>query len=66
MIELKYYRFNSFSHGWTNWDKSNHDGTEDIIKLEIVSTQELRNMIKERKIKSAGTLIAYLICCTSI
>ena len=47
-------------------DKSNHDGTEDIIKLEIVSTRELRNMIKERKIESAGTLIAYLICCTGI
>jgi ADP-ribose pyrophosphatase len=47
-------------------DKSDYDGTEDIIKLEIVSSQELRNMIKERRIESAGTLIAYLICCTGI
>jgi ADP-ribose pyrophosphatase len=47
-------------------DKSNHDGTEDIIRLEVVSIEELKNMIKERIIQNAGTLIAYLICCTGI
>lgn len=47
-------------------DKSDHDGTEDIIKLEIVSSWELRNMIKERRIESAGTLIAFLIYCIGI
>lgn len=47
-------------------DKSNHDGTEDIIRLEVVSIEELKNMIKERRIQNAGTLIAYLICCTGI
>src|SRR3989442_14433515 len=47
-------------------DKSNHDGIEDIIRLEIVSIEELKNMIKERRIQNAGTLIAYLICCTGI
>jgi ADP-ribose pyrophosphatase len=46
--------------------KSNHDGTEDIIRVEIVSTKVLNLMIKEREIESAGTLIAYLICCTGI
>jgi hypothetical protein len=47
-------------------DKSNKDDTEDIIGVEIVSIEELKNMIIERKIESAGTLIAYLICCTGI
>ena len=47
-------------------DKSNNDGTEDIIRLEIVSIDELKNMIKGRRIQNAGTLIAYLICCTGI
>jgi ADP-ribose pyrophosphatase len=46
--------------------KSNHDGTEDIIRLEIISIDKLKNMIKERRIQNAGTLIAYLICCTGI
>ena len=47
-------------------DKSNYDGTEDIVRLEIVSIGKLENMIKKRRIQNAGTLIAYLICCTGI
>jgi ADP-ribose pyrophosphatase len=47
-------------------DKSNHDGTEDITRLEIVSVEQLKHLIKVRKIESTGTLIAYLVCCTGI
>ena len=47
-------------------DKSDYDGTEDIVRLEIVSIGKLENMIKKRRIQNAGTLIAYLICCTGI
>ena len=46
--------------------KSNHDGTEDIMRLEIVSVEQLKHLIKVRKIESARTLIAYLVCCTGI
>jgi ADP-ribose pyrophosphatase len=46
--------------------KSNHDGTEDITGVEIVSIEQLKHMIKQRKIESAGTLIAYLVCCAGI
>jgi len=47
-------------------NESKNDITEDIISIDTVSRTELRDMIKERKIESAGTLLAYLICCTGI
>jgi NUDIX domain len=47
-------------------DKSNHDGAEDITRVEIVSVEQLKHLIKLRKIESAGTLIAYLVCCAGI
>lgn len=47
-------------------EKANHDGGEDIIRTEIISVEELENMIRQRRIESAGTLLAYLICCSGI
>jgi ADP-ribose pyrophosphatase len=47
-------------------EKSNHEGGEEIIRTEIISVRELKNMIKQRRIDSAGTLLAYLICCSGI
>lgn len=46
--------------------ESKHDTMEDIRTIEIVSLKKLQEMVRERKIESAGTLIAYLICCTGI
>ena len=42
------------------------DSVEDIRKVEIVSVEELQHMIKAGEVENAGTLIAYLICCTEI
>src|ERR687890_329268 len=39
-----------------------HESTEDI-KIEKVKVKELAQMITDREIENAGTLIAYLICC---
>jgi hypothetical protein len=47
-------------------DKSNHDGTEDIARIKIVSIEQLKCLIIVRKVESAGTLIAYLACCSGI
>lgn len=44
-------------------DKPRHDNTEIITDIQIVSISELGKMIKEKEVESAGTLIAYLICC---
>lgn len=42
-----------------------HESTEDI-KVEKVKVKELAHMITNKKIENAGTLIAYLICCTKL
>jgi ADP-ribose pyrophosphatase len=42
-----------------------HDSTEDI-KVEKVKVKELAQMITDKKIENAGTLIAYLICCVGM
>ena len=47
-------------------EKASHDGGEDIIRTEIISVEELENMIRQRRIKSAGTLLAFLICCSGM
>jgi hypothetical protein len=47
-------------------EKSNREGGEEIIRTEIISIKELKIMIKQRRIESAGTLLAYLICCSGI
>jgi ADP-ribose pyrophosphatase len=44
---------------------TSHDSTEDI-EVEIVSVRELERMIREEEVKNAGTLIAYLLCCTGM
>ena len=46
--------------------ESKHDTMEDIRTIEIVSLKKLMEMVREQKIDSAGTLIAYFICCTGI
>lgn len=45
--------------------KTNHDSTEDI-NVKIVKVGELEKMIVNRKVENAGTLIAYLLCCTGM
>jgi ADP-ribose diphosphatase len=40
-----------------------HDGGEQI-SMEKVTVKELRKLIEKRKVENAGTLIAYLLCCT--
>lgn len=42
-----------------------HDSTEDI-RVETVSVSSLGRMIRAQKVENAGTLIAYLLCCTGI
>jgi ADP-ribose pyrophosphatase len=43
--------------------KPRHDSTEDIRNIERMPISRLAGMIRERKIESAGTLIAFFICC---
>jgi ADP-ribose pyrophosphatase len=43
-----------------------HDSMEDIREIDFVAIEDLKQMIAERKVESAGTLIAYLMCCTGI
>lgn len=42
-------------------DKLRHESTEVITDIEIIC--QLKNLIGEKKVENAGTLIAYLICC---
>jgi len=42
------------------------DSIEDIRNIEIMSIEELKRMIIAGRVENAGTLIAYLICCTEI
>jgi hypothetical protein len=39
---------------------------EDIREIDFVAIEDLKQMIAERRVESAGTLIAYLMCCTEI
>lgn len=45
--------------------RTNHDLTEDI-QVELVRVDRLKKMIRGREVENAGTLIAYLLCCTGI
>lgn len=45
--------------------KTYHEGTEDI-SVKIVKVEDLTKMITEKKVENAGTLIAYLLCCTGM
>jgi len=46
--------------------KHDRDSIEDIRNIEILSIEELKRMIIAGRVENAGTLIAYLICCTGI
>src|SRR5215472_13902324 len=43
-----------------------NNSVEDIRYVEIISVEELKRMIIAGRVENAGTLIAYLICCTGI
>ena len=43
-----------------------NDSVEDIRNVEIISVEELKRMIIAGRVENAGTLIAYLICCSGI
>ena len=42
-----------------------HDGGEDI-RVEILTAEQLRQMIAQGAVENAATLICYLLCCTGI
>ena len=42
-------------------DKPRHESTEVITDIEIITICQLKNLIGEKKVENAGTLIAYLI-----
>lgn len=42
-----------------------HDGGEDI-RVEVLTAEQLRQMIAEGVVENAATLICYLLCCTGI
>jgi ADP-ribose pyrophosphatase len=44
-------------------DKPRYESTEVITDIEIITICQLKNLIGEKKVENAGTLIAYLICC---
>jgi len=51
--------------GLTKTSTTKHDSGEQI-KMKKVAVKELRHLIAKRKVENAGTLIAYLLCCTKI
>ncbi len=50
--------------GLSDSGRTSHDGGEDIA-IETMTVGELRKTIAERKVESAGTLVAYLLCCST-
>lgn len=45
--------------------ETRHDSTEEI-DVETVGVAELEKMIRRQEVENAGTLIAYLLCCTGM
>jgi ADP-ribose pyrophosphatase len=45
--------------------KTRHDSTEEI-DVEILGVASLEKMIRRQQVENAGTLVAYLLCCTGI
>ena len=43
--------------------KPRYETTEVITDIETLTVCQLKDLIKEKKVENAGTLIAYLICC---
>lgn len=44
-------------------DKPRYESTEVITDIEAIPVRRLKDLIKDKKVENAGTLIAYLICC---
>jgi ADP-ribose pyrophosphatase len=44
-------------------DKPRYESTEVITDIETIPVRRLKELIKDKKVENAGTLIAYLICC---
>jgi ADP-ribose pyrophosphatase len=57
---VRVFRATGLADGMTD-----HDSTEDI-RVQVVKVKDLERMIAEQKVDNAGTLIAYLLCCTGI
>lgn len=51
--------------GLTKESTTKHDSGEQI-KIEKIKVKELQQLITKGKVENAGTLIAYLLCCTRI
>jgi ADP-ribose pyrophosphatase len=51
--------------GLTKASATKHDSGEQI-NMKKVTIKELRQLIAKRKVGNAGTLIAYMLCCTMI
>jgi ADP-ribose diphosphatase len=51
--------------GLTRASAIKHDSGEQI-KMKKLTIQQLRKLIAKRKVGNAGTLIAYMLCCTMI
>lgn len=51
--------------GLAKTSATKHDSGEQIT-TETITTAKLRQLIANRKVENAGTLIAYLLCCTKI
>jgi ADP-ribose pyrophosphatase len=49
--------------GLAKTSATKHDSGEQIT-METITTAKLRQLIANRKVENAGTLIAYLLCCT--
>ena len=62
-IHIHIFRGRNLDKGEYEHDR---DSIEDIRNIEIVSIEELKRMIIAGRVENAGTLIAYLICCTQI
>jgi ADP-ribose diphosphatase len=45
-------------------DKLRYEPRELITDIETLTVSQLKDLIKKRKVENAGTLIAYLICCS--
>ncbi len=49
--------------GLARTSATRHDGGEQI-SMKKVTVKQLRRLVAKRKVENAGTLIAYLLCCT--
>ena len=52
-----------FKAAYLTKEKPKHEPTEEITDIEAIAVSQLKDLIKEKKVENAGTLIAYLICC---